>query len=104
MERFFSALALGLILSTSALSQTSQNPTSPGKAPPATSSTTDDDGTNPLTHAGENYSPTGQRPGTQQPSTRPSTQKPSTDGTGPDPNATRESPTITGNGTAGEGT
>ena len=95
MGKFFAALALGLIISTSALSQTSQNPTSPGRAPPATSSTTDDDGTNPLTHAGENYSPTGQRPSTQQPSK---------DGTGPDPSATRESPTITGNGTAGEGT
>jgi hypothetical protein len=104
MGKFFAALALGLIISTSALSQTRQNPTSPGRAPPATSSTTDDDGTNPLTYAGENYSPTGQRPSTQQPSTRPSTQKPSTDGTRPDPSATRESPTINGNGTAGEGT
>jgi hypothetical protein len=94
MGKFLAPLALGLILSTSALSQTSQNPTPPGKAPPATSSTTDDDGTNPLTHAGEDYSPAGQRPGAQQLPKN---------GIAPGPTERRESPTVNGKGTAGEG-
>jgi hypothetical protein len=56
--RFLAALSAGLVLSTAALSQTGGSPpTAASKAPPATSSTADDNGTNPLTHAGEDYSP-----------------------------------------------
>jgi hypothetical protein len=94
-RQIIAALAAGLFLSAAALAQTKDDPHAPsGRAPPATSSTADDNGINPLTHAGEDYSPTGRASGIKQPSRV---------GTGSDPSATRESPTINGNGTAGEG-
>jgi hypothetical protein len=93
--QFIVALAAGLALSSAALAQTKDNPpTSPGRAPPATSSTADDDGTNPLTRAGENYSPTGRAPGGQELRNG---------GAAPDSTAAREPPVINGNGTAGQG-
>ena len=98
--RFIATLATGLILSSAALSQANNSlPVSPSRSPPATSSTTDDDGNNPLTRAGDDYSPTAR--GTVAP-------QPSTEGRGPNrsgpvaPDQPPESPTITGNGTAGE--
>jgi hypothetical protein len=100
--RFISALAATLLLSSAALSQsTNSPPATSSRAPPATSSTKDDNGINPMTRGGGDYSPTRRGPSAQQPSTE-GAQQPSTVGTGPDPTTTRESPFITGNGTAGE--
>ena len=81
--RLLAALSAGLVLSNVAFAQTSGSPpTAASKAPPATSSTADDNGTNPLTRAGEDYSPNRTAP----------TSQPSTSGAGGDPNAKREAP------------
>jgi hypothetical protein len=81
--RFFAALGAGLVLSSAAFTQTSGSPpTAASKAPPATSSTADDNGTNPLTRAGEDYSPNRASPPSQPPS----------GGAGSDPSAGREAP------------
>jgi hypothetical protein len=101
--RFIATLVMGLILSNAALSQANNSlPVSPSRAPPATSSTTDDDGNNPLTRAGDDYSPTGSGTVAQQPSTV--GRGPNRSGSaGPDASdQPPEPPSITGNGTAGE--
>jgi hypothetical protein len=96
--RFFSVLIAALLLSSAALSQsTNSPPVTSGRAPPGTSSTMGVNGINPMTRGGDDYAPTGL--GQSKP---PAGGQPSTNGTGPDPTATRESPFTNGNGTAGE--
>jgi hypothetical protein len=96
--RFICVLAVALSLSTAALSQATSGPTGSTEAPGTAGA------------AGNNASPSDTRrsgdstlrgPRPQQPPSQ-SSKEPSK-GAGADPTAVQESPSITGNGTAGEG-
>src|SRR5947209_19804168 len=98
--RFLCVIAVTLSISGAALSQTTSGPARSTEATPAPTDATGGATTSGIRRNGDSTSH-GPRP-LESPSQ--GAKGPSREGIGPDPTAVQEPPSITGNGTAGEGT
>jgi hypothetical protein len=98
--RFICVFVVTLSMSSAALSQATSGPAGPTEANPGMTGAAGDNATTSGPRRSGDSTSSGPR--LQQPASQ-SPKEPSKEGTGPDPTAVRESPSITGSGTAGEG-